>query len=73
MLYPTRVVKIVPYFWNERCLKAPRPFMIEGCYAIDPVRRVRPGLVTVSQGFIGHPTAKEMTASVKAYLDRLTF
>lgn len=34
-----------------RCLTAPRPYMENGFYAMDPIRRVRPGLVPMPAGF----------------------
>lgn len=43
------------YFWNERCLKAPKPYLIDNMYAMDPRRRVRPGLLPAPQGFTSIP------------------
>lgn len=37
------------YFWNERCLKAPVPYMENGIYAMPPWRKFVPGLLSAPE------------------------
>lgn len=65
--YPSRVpsggVKL--YHWNERSLTAPKPYLVNGIYGLDPRRRVRPGLLPMPTGFIGLPDTKALTAALR--------
>lgn len=67
-LYPARVPRggVKKFYINERCLKAPVPYMVDGRYAWDPRRRVRPGLVSIPKGFIGLP---DSSVSIQALLN----
>lgn len=63
MCYERRIIPLAinsyplpAFLWNERCLRAPKPFMIDGYYHIPPYRRVRPGFIVVPTGFTTTPS-----------------
>lgn len=66
-LYPRRVPPggVKPYYWNSKCLEAPRPYLINGIYGQDPRRRVIPGLVPISAGFVGLPSSEDLMIALR--------
>lgn len=66
-LYPSRVVLggVKAYYWNERCLHAPKPYLEDGFYALDPRRRVRLGLLPVPRGFTSVPDTSLLVQALK--------
>ena len=72
-LYPSRVPKggAKAYFWNERCLKAPKPYLIDNMYAMDYRRRVRPGLLPAPTGFIGLPDSSLLVQALKSLMSHI--
>lgn len=52
------------YFVRDRCLTAPKPHMVDGIYDMDPRRRIRPGLVPMTNEFISTITSGDLTGAL---------
>lgn len=68
-LYPSRVPvgEVKAYYWNEKCLVAPKPYFDdEGYYYWRNwvIRKVVPGLLSMPTGFIGFPKDNDMAAAL---------
>ena len=57
------------FYWNENCLKAPKPFIVDGLYYIDVRRKVRPGLVAIPEPMsIAKDTTKIIVEAMRAHV-----
>lgn len=59
------------YFWNERCLQAPKPYLEDGFYALAPRRRVRPGLLPAPKGFASIPDTSLLVQALKSLMSHI--
>lgn len=54
------------YFVRDRCLIAPKPYMVDGIYDMGPRRRIRPGLLPVPTGFISVMPPEDLMAALRS-------
>lgn len=74
-LYPSRVPSggVKAYYWNERCLVAPKPKIDQKGYYYWPnwlTRKVIPGLLPAPTGFIGTTEPQDLSNALHALTRR---
>lgn len=73
--YPARVPKgvVKKYFWNEKCLVAPKPYFdSEGYYYWREwlIRKIVPGLLPMSEPIKSLPSDKDIVNSLAGLMKR---